>query len=62
MVLARMAGISLKLEFNIGILIQAICLVQKEAEDKVLAGDKRAQSDCTLVKGFLDNGQKWLRN
>lgn len=62
LVFARMAGVSLKLEFNIDIVIQAICLVQEEAEDKVLAADRRAQSDCILFKSFLDNGYKRLRN
>lgn len=62
LVFARMAGVSLKLEFNREIVIQAIHLVQEEAEDKVLAADRRAQSDCILVKSFLDNGYMWLRN
>lgn len=51
-----MAGVSLKVEFNIDMVIQAICLVQEEAEDKVLAADRRAQSHCILVKRFLGNG------
>jgi len=54
-VFARMAGVSLKPEFNIDIVIQAICLVQEE-EKTVSSADRRAQSDCILVEFF---GQ-WL--